>query len=375
MRRILLSGLIALLMCFSVSAQTPPEVLQPYKSYHVAMDGKDYRKAGKHAYEAWQKSEEVLGDNKTTGNLAYNYANLAFPAKLKSKRVIQAFIRSIDLSDTPLIKMEREYAFADYLYESNNSPIFEKRFDQIVVFAEKNGLQNSTYLGAIYTIRAQTEMHAWRKGGINKYADRALSIFESSVDKMDTKYPMIAEFYAGLGKEFRSNYFDALMHYQKVMRNEARKFPDDHPLIKEALGRWMLMRIKLDENQLELARESGMCDCWPFDKPNVTKAKPVKRVPMRAPDEALRAGRIFGYSVIEFDLDDDGSVLEPRFLEVWPGEFNDKDGLKFIKKWTYSPRKMSETEEHRTNLISTIHYVMLPDETKDGIQEINIIVH
>lgn len=163
MVRILLPVILALFLGVSVSAQTPPEVLQPYKAYKEARESENYKKAGNYAYEAWQKAEELLGGSKTTGNLAYNYADLAFEAKLKNKWVIQAFVRSIELSDTPMIRMEREFSFADYSYETQNTSIFEKRFDETVDFAEKNGLNNSTYLGAIFTIRAQIEMRAWRK--------------------------------------------------------------------------------------------------------------------------------------------------------------------------------------------------------------------
>lgn len=213
------------------------------------------------------------------------------------------------------------------------------------------------------------------KSGILKYSEKALSIFENAEDSIETSYPLIADFYAGLGNEFENNYLDALIHYQKVMEDADKKFHESHPLRKEALGRWMLMRIRLHDDQLESARKLGMCECWPFDNLKTTTVKPIKRIPMRAPDEAIRAGRIFGYSVIEFDLDDDGSVLETRILVSWPEEYNNKDALKSVKKWTYSPRKASETDKERSNLFATIHYIMLPDETKDGVQEINIVVN
>jgi len=82
-------------------AQTPPEVLKPYKAYRAALQAEDLQTASKQAYLAWQAAEKLLGDTKTTGDLAQNYADTTkkLPGpKGTSKQIRQAYRRAIVLA-------------------------------------------------------------------------------------------------------------------------------------------------------------------------------------------------------------------------------------------------------------------------------------
>ena len=52
------------------------------------------------------------------------------------------------------------------------------------------------------------------------------------------------------------------------------------------------------------------------------------------PRKALRMG-IEGYVIVEFDVDTDGSVLDPYVLEAVPQGTFERAAIKAIRKWVY----------------------------------------
>lgn len=102
MKRTFLSIGLALAIGFSAEAKVPQEVLVPYKAYRSALAEKDRNLAAEKAYEAWQLAEELMGDTKTTGDLAFNFAETNpryLDDKATWKKIIKAYQRSIDLSE------------------------------------------------------------------------------------------------------------------------------------------------------------------------------------------------------------------------------------------------------------------------------------
>jgi len=77
MKQLFLSFVLTLAISGIAHAKTPPEVLKPYKEYRAALKSGDKDKAFKSAKKAWETAEEMLGDHKTTGDLAANYADIA----------------------------------------------------------------------------------------------------------------------------------------------------------------------------------------------------------------------------------------------------------------------------------------------------------
>jgi len=64
---------------------------------------------------------------------------------------------------------------------------------------------------------------------------------------------------------------------------------------------------------------------------------PLVRIDPRYPTRALRAG-IEGEVIVEFTINPDGSVVEPRILESRPTGVFDRQVLRAIKRWKFSPR-------------------------------------
>ena len=54
------------------------------------------------------------------------------------------------------------------------------------------------------------------------------------------------------------------------------------------------------------------------------------------PRNALRMGRE-GYVLIEFDVDTDGSVLDPYVVESEPTGVFERSAIKAVRKWLFSP--------------------------------------
>lgn len=80
----------------SAFAKAPPEVLKPYKVYVAALENGDKKTALKNIRKAWNEAEALLGDSKTTADLAHNYADLQ--SYENSEEAIRGYSRAIELS-------------------------------------------------------------------------------------------------------------------------------------------------------------------------------------------------------------------------------------------------------------------------------------
>jgi TonB family protein len=340
------------------TAKTPPEVLTPYKAYNAALKAKDYDLAGKKAYEAWMSAEKLMGDDNTTGALADNYTTMARRLELK-KDVKKAFERAIELA--PLAgekavdtRLHREVAFGEWQLRNSRNGM-NKRLRKAAEFAKENGYENSTFLGEIYTMLAQLNIEDRRHKTVENYAEMALEIFENRTDGIESYHPYLARLYSGYGKEGQEDLVPAVMEYQHVMQNVEGKLPKNHPFVSRALGRWLNMRHRIvREGKLDEAQEAGMCECWPYDKKRNEAIQPIKRVPPVMPRKAWQSG----FSLVEFDVDDAGNVINPRLLESWPEEVFDKSSIKAVKQWKYTPRTEAEVDSDRTDIVTTIRYIL-----------------
>ena len=369
--RLLVLLFTALIFTFSSNAfaKTPPEVLTPYKQYRQALKSKDYKTATAHAYDAWQKAEEILGNHKTTGDLAQNYADVGILGDAKNKTLETALERAIELSlfypeSGPEMRLQREVGYGTYLVRERKGGKFKKRFKEVVEFADAKGLSNSTFLAELYTLRSAIAVQRGNHDDTEKYAEKASEIFANASDQYASAHPMMATLFSGYGKEGNKEFVPALMNYQEVMQNLENKLPRDHPYLTKALGRWMLMRNRIKrEGLIEEAEAAGMCECWPYDKPRNEAIEPVKRVPPIMPGKAYMSG----FSIVEFDLNDDGSTTNIRILESWPPDIFEESSERSVEQWVYSERTQDETDEGRTDLIVPLWY-RLTDHNGDLIE-------
>ena len=364
MKSLLLSLGLILALTEASAASTPPEVLKPYKEYRAAVDAGDADTARKQSYKAWMQAEKLLGESKLTGDLAQNFADII--SEKEDKKRVTAFERSMELSsfygsETQTIWMDRAIRLANYYKSYGEWRDMYSTAKNAADYAEENGLTTSTFYGEALTL--QTEWHV-RRGNHRKTketSEAALKVFDSARDGVVSIQPLMATLYSGFGEEGQDNVLDAALEYQKVMEAIDGKLPQDHPLSAQALGRWSHMRARLSsEGRLEEAEQKGLCQCWPYDKPRNETIKPIKRVPPKMPRDAY----VSGYSIVEFDLDDKGGIINPQVLVSWPPDLYEESSLKSLEDWEYTPRVPGETDEDRQDIVQTITY-RLTDYSKN----------
>ncbi len=64
---------------------------------------------------------------------------------------------------------------------------------------------------------------------------------------------------------------------------------------------------------------------------------PIVRIEPQYPRQALIEG-VSGYVVIEFTIEPDGSVSNPKILESQPRRMFDRSAVRAIYKWKFKPR-------------------------------------
>lgn len=88
------------------------------------------------------------------------------------------------------------------------------------------------------------------------------------------------------------------------------------------------------------------------------KLEPIKRTHPKYPESAARK-RISGYTVVEFDIAEDGRVINPKVIESIPGKVFDKSSIRAIKRWKYAPllNTKGEPERHQGAMVQLDYYI------------------
>lgn len=352
----LLTGLfLSLVAGVNAQAKTPVEILKPYKKYQAALQADNFEVARAAAEQAWQISEKLLGDVKLTGDLAFNYGSI-IKGEIK-KNQVKAVARSMELvegygPDSSLIYLERGIMHLTVLGHLDQSGRQMRAGEKLISFAEANGLETSTFTAEALTMVAGLYANRGRNEKASAYAERAMAVFEAAGDGVVSVYPLQANLYRGYAYEGEDDHMAAALSYQAVMEATDGLDPEVYPLVGTTLGRWIYMRSALRaQGKLEEAEMQGVCKCWPYDKERNEDVLPIKRVPPVMPSFAQQSG----YVVVEFDLTDDGKPTNKRVIAAWPDYF-EKPALQSVKRWEYSPRTSEQTDEDRTDIVTTITF-------------------
>lgn len=360
MKRTLLAIGLALALGATTFAKTPKEVLEPYKAYRAALEANDAKAALKHAKRAWEAAEETIGDSKTTGDLAQNYADIKSGEDVP-KSQIKAMERAMDLAsfygeDANAIYLQRGVKLLQYHMTNGNNGKTSRLSDKLIDFAQQNDLERSVFYAEVLTLKAGSIVKSRNGKRMVKFTNEALDVFSDPSEIYQSAYPIFAHLYDGFGHEYEDEILEAALSYQKVMDYVGKLDYETHPIVGRALGRWSHMRERLRKSgDLDEAREAGLCDCWPYDIERNETVKPITRVPPIFPQRALRTS-VSGYTIVQFDLDDEGNTINRKKIVSWPPGLYEKASLKSLETWKYSPRSEGETDADRTNLISTIRF-------------------
>lgn len=387
--------ILTFMICFVPLAYTsanagsiPDEVMKPYKASLAALRDNDFKSALKHSKEAWQLAETLLGDSKTTGDLAQNYGLLAMrTSDLNS--AAKALERSADLAhlvekDGELIRLEREVTLITVLLAIKKRDKAHQRIDDALEFAEANNVNDSVFAGEIMVHKARliagsanrkaknpTSLLAsrvsqtgkrspanrmqWRSA---KYAITAVDIFEKNPKLARAEYSAIAYKLIGFSHERDKEWLEATLAYQKTMAIQGKYLQREEAASITTIGRWTNARMHLlADMDKEEAYKKGLCKCWPYNGASSEVkyiAKPIKRVPPKMPSRATTSG----FSFMKFDIDDDGKPINIEIIHSWPEKMYNRSSIAAVKRWRYTPRVPEETDEQRKNIRTDIRYIL-----------------
>ena len=360
----------------------PPEVLDANKAFNQSYAEQDCKTALKHGKIAWQEAEKLLGDNKTTGDLAYNYGLLAMQLG-KYDEAIKPLTRSADLAALageigPLLRLEREVELASVLIATNKRTKAWKRLDKAREFAGENSVDDSVFAGELRVHQARISSdnanratkYSYNSLGtrINRgsqaasiqsksaqFSNDALEIFDKNPDTTRPTYRAVAYKLIGFSHERNKEWKQALLAYQEAMEiQKTYSTIEDRDYIT-TIGRWINVRTHFTHDiDMEEAKKQGLCKCWPYDNEGAIAAKPIKRVPPVMPRKASTSG----FSIVRFDLDDNGNVTNPEILQSWPVKMYDSSSLNSLKKWKYETKADGEEGAQRTGIVTTIKYIL-----------------
>ena len=393
-KTLVLIGVLSLLLSQSAFAKLPDEILSPYKAYRTALDKDDNITAKKNALKAWKAAEEHLGDHKTTGDLAINYANINPTGKEKNRyknyeKRAKAFRRSIELSsfygkDAGLIEVERRIALADLeltVTRYRNSRFGtkasgSKKFGKLDVITkvkkaiETYDLEGSTFDGDLQVLFARYyQLNDNPKKAI-AYGEKAINIYKNSTDGYFTKHAYFIHIFKGNSHYDLGNKTDSIdekikaaLEFQVVMQNLEGGLSAEHPFVKTAFNSWMKTRSDIeDAGMLEKAEEAGLCECWPY-KDYKDKAVPLKRIPPKMPSSARRSGHVF----VKFDVNDAGKPENVVVISSSQSMF-EKPAIKSVEKWEYSKLQPDVDPKNRKAISTKIVY-RLTDRSGNLIPE------
>ncbi len=374
------AAILTMSISMSSEAKLPEEVKVPYKAYRAALAEKDKKSAKKYALEAWEAAEKHLGDHKTTGDLALNYASIMpgnekNPYKNYEKRA-KAYKRAIKLAhfygeDAGLREVERRVSLATLEmsvarhreYRNKSSKTVGKLYvlKELEKAIAAHNMQGSTFDGDLHALYAQYYRENKQPEKALEYSDKAIALFENRTDNFFSEYEYLIRFFKGdshvdiaTKQKDENQRIKGALEYQYVMQNLEGKLEAEHPFINAAFQKWMSSRAALeDKGLLRDAEQAGLCECWPFENYK-NKAVPIERMPGEVPRAALRIGRS-GHVYLRFDVTDEGVPENISVVSSSDAMFHDS-AIEAARKFKYSKYEEGTDRANRKGLTTKMTY-------------------
>jgi len=348
MYKIILSVILCfvfLSLCNVIEAQTPAEILEPYKKYSSALQKGDYQNANKAAYSAWKTAEKILGENKTTGDLALNYALLS-PTAVDIKEYnsrSMAFLRAIELGkyhqeDTATTILDRHLEYLTYV---NSTSIIMRgkttRANENIDFSEmENALDQLQLRGTWHEAVMEGIRTAYYKNQKDyesaiQHGEKARVLFMDLEENFKSKqrYQLLLDLGEALHKT--KNYLDAGLTLQGNFQNHILdQVPDEISRQSENLWRQSWAEI-YKSGRLDDAYSAGLCRCISLES-LISRPEPILRIPPIYPAKAERSGE----AIILFDVKDDGSTANIKISSYTEKVFGEA-AMKAVSLFTYTP--------------------------------------
>ena len=365
--------LFVFVTAFGLSAWggTPPEILEPYRSYQSALEQGNSEAAREFAYTAWKKSEDLLGDHKTTGDLAFNFAALASPLpgsnSLVRKRRHSAFKRAIELAETDnengaASELERRVAHIEFMLSESRIPGETKYTGRSIKAIEtlgdvlvEYGQEDSVFAADKNALQAQYYIQSRNPASAIEAAETARRLYDNLPDDVESSYKQSLPLTLGSLYLARERALDAALELQRIIQDPIHAHEESR-LFQTAKTFWLKAWLQLDaKDAIEQAREQGLCDC--IDKVHTGgPSAPLIRIPPIFPAQAKRSGEV----IVRFDLDPNGRPINADIAATTDPIFS-KAVLGSVKDWRYLKMRPDAPSESRTNI-----FVRVVFELRDG---------
>jgi len=338
---------LALMIGTTASAKTPKEVLEPYKAYRAALAEENREDAADYAFEAWQKAEDLLGDSKTTGDLASNFAELRpryLDEKQAWKHVMKAHKRAIDLSslhtDEPdTVEIDRRTKYLAWLIPNlskdvpgaNSKKYSPKKLTDRIV---ESGMEGSTFHAESLAFSAQAAMIEGKWKIVERDSIASLDMFDSRTDGLSSVYEYAVPIYLARAYSEQENPVDAALTYQALMTKLEARGGHDNPISGDAYAEWLRLR---DEVAKSKSDDPRVAEITGFTVPSGRQEEllPLVRKPPKFPSSFTRGSKS-GLVKIKFNIDINGRVINPVVVSSTKKSLHDP-ALESLKDWRYTP--------------------------------------
>ena len=376
--QVTVSTLIMIGFAGSSLAQTPKEVLEPYKAYRTALDNNKKDVAADFAFKAWQRAEDLMGDTKTTGDLAANFAELRpryIGEKEAWKHVMKAHKRSIDLSslyspvdDANEVEIDRRTKYLSWVIPAlpRKAPgVRDKKYSAERLserIAELN-IKGSTFEAESVSFKAQAAMLDKDWPVVQRESIAAMKLFETRTDGIASIYEFAVPIFLARAYAEQDLPIDAALTYQNLMTKMEKRGGHDNPISSDAYGEWINLRDEVATLKSEDPRVKEVVN---FVVPDgrAKELSPLLRKPPVFPSSFLKGNRS-GFVKVKFNIDINGHVVDPVILSSTKESLH-KPTLESLKGWRYTPN----LPEARSRNIETTVRFNLQDEfgrrLKDG---------
>jgi len=363
MKRTFLAISLALMLGASVQAKTPKEVLEPYKAYLAALESKDKTLAGEKAFEAWQRAEKLMGDTKTTGDLAANFAEQNpryINERTVKKRVVQAHKRSIDLAslytqDAADIEIDRRINYLTYLMANvvrSERSAWAKEYgaERLNERVKEFGMEGSTFHAESLALKARVATIDKKWSIAERDAKESIKIFDTRTDGIVSAYEYAVPVFLARAYTNQKRPIDAALTYQNLMKKFEAEAGHKNSISTDAYGEWIRLR---DEIKSEKSSDPRALDVINFTVPSgrAEELAPLIRKPPQMPSSFL-SGNKSGFVKVTFNVDQEGHVVDPVITSSTDTSLH-RPTLKSLEGWRYTPNL---SEVRRQDVMTTIRF-------------------
>jgi len=331
---------LVLLISMAFSANlfaTPPlqkSFTLEYGRYQALSKARKWSESLSHAENSLKIGLQIYGDsNKNVAALSYNYG-LNLIKLRKYTEAETALIRTLEYYKNIQGEESNEYSMVLLdIGKITNSPSNDDYFKRALAITEKNFGNPSKEFGKASTDIGVSLLNTNKKKMAKDYLYKGFSALEKSAGPA-SPYTGYAAYHLGKWALSSRNSKEAILYLEKALisfkdpnRPSNQIELSTHGLLVKAYE-WTGKRDKATKHGLAIGRMSPRND--------TQEHQPLVKVVPTYPKKELQK-RKEGSVIVEFDIDKDGFVVNPKAVEVNGSKAFIRPAIKAVRKFRYAP--------------------------------------